>query len=316
MSPVARLVSAAIFSLGCTAAATTAEAAPVKLRAGVAVNFEGMLPVLAAQERGYLKAENIEIETLDFQGGGPTVQAFAGGSIDLCFCAADQAMRLRNRGIPAVVLYGMDDLHDYTLIAKKGTPTTGGLASMKGKMLGITAPGGMTDNTLRWAINKLKMKPESDFQLVSAGTSSNMVAAIISGKVDAGMVVVTDREFLLKQGYPIVEDYTKLPYASFSTLALESWIKANPETARGLVRALEKAMADLRADPSLGHKIVKKMYPNFSDDLIEIATKSGINRVPPKGEYGPEAVKNLNEIMMGSNSSLKPVTVDALKPKL
>jgi NitT/TauT family transport system substrate-binding protein len=312
-STILRLLSVAIIALGCC---TAAAAAPVKLRAGVAVNFEGMLPVLVAQERGYLKDENIEIEKIDFQGGGPTVQAFAGGSIDLCFCAADQAMRLRSRGIPAVVLYGMDDLHDYTLIAKKGIPTAGGLGAMKGKMLGVTAPGGMTDNTLRWAIAKLKMKPESDFQLVAAGTSSNMVAAIIAGKVDAGMVVVTDREYLLKQGYEIVEDYTKVPYASFSTLALESWIKANPETARGLIRALEKAMADLRADPSVGHKAVKALYPNFSDDLIEIATKSAIDRVPPKGEYGAEAIKNLNEIMIGSDASLKPVTVDSLKPKL
>jgi NitT/TauT family transport system substrate-binding protein len=275
-----------------------------------------MLPVLAAQEQGYLKAENIELEMLDFQGGGPTVQAFAGGSIDLCFCAGDHVVRLRSRGIPAVVLYGMDDFHDYTLIGKKGLQTTGGLAAMKGKMLGVSSPGSMTDNTLRWAISTLKMKPETDFQLVSAGTSSSMVAAIESGKVDAGMVVVTDREFLLKRGFQIVEDYTSLPYASFSTLALESWIKANPDVARAFVRALEKAMVDLRADRSLGIRIVKRLYPTFTDDLVEVATKSAISRVPPKGEYNAEAVKNLNDIVTGSDTSLKPITVDIIKPKL
>lgn len=306
--------------VGLLAATALAVAAPAqaqtKVRGGVAVNFEGMLPVWTAQEQGYFKAANIDLEMLDFKGGGPTVQAFVGGSIDVCFCAGDHVVRLRSRKIPAVFLYGFDDKHDYTLIGKKGLPTD--IAALKGKTLGMTSPGSMTDNTLRWAINGLKLNPESDYQLVSSGTGASMLAAIESGKVDAGMVVVTDREFLLnKRGgnFAILQDYTKLPYASFSALSTETWIKANPEVAKAFVAALDKASNDLKKDPELGKRVIKKNFPTYTDDLVEIAAKSGTSRIPEKGRYSAEAVKNLNDIMIASDPSLKPIDVNESQPK-
>jgi len=294
--------------------------AQTKIRGGISVRFEGMLAVFAAQEKGYLKAENIELETVDFKGGGPTVQAFAGNSIDICFCAADHAVRLRNRNIPTVVLYGLDDRHNYTLMGRvENTPASGGLAALKGKTLGMTSPGSMTDNTLRWAIEDRKLNPDTDYKLLSSGTGASMIAAIDSGRVDAGMVVTTDRGFLMekdKNAYRVIEDFTSLPYAGFAALVLESWVKANPEAARGFIRALDKATGDLKSDPSLGHKIIKSMYPNFSDTLVDATVKSAVSRIPEKGQFTAAAVENLNKIMKGSDPDLKPISVSDLLPKL
>jgi NitT/TauT family transport system substrate-binding protein len=312
---VHRLALASVFAITTLAVAAPADA-QTKIRGGVAVNFEGMLPVWTAEEEGYFKAANIELEMLDFKGGGPTVQAFVGGSIDVCFCAGDHVVRLRSKHIPAVFLYGFDDKHDYTLVGKKGLPTS--LAALKGKTLGVTSPGSMTDNTLRWEINSLKLNPEGDYQLVSSGTGAAMLAAIESGKVDAGMVVVTDREFLLRKrggDFAILKDYTALPYASFSALSTETWIKANPEAARAFVAALDKASMDLKKDPELGKRIIKKNFPNYTDDLVEIAAKSGTSRIPDKGRYSAEAVKNLNDIMIAADPSLKPIDVNESQPK-
>lgn len=308
---------AAAVALGLASAPADAQ---TKIRGGISVRFEGMLAVFAAQEKGYLKAENIDFETVDFKGGGPTVQAFAGNSIDICFCAADHAVRLRNRGIPTVVLYGLDDRHNYTLIGRaQNTPAAGGIAALKGKTLGITSPGSMTDNTLRWTIEEHKLNPDTDYKLLASGTGAAMIAAIDSGKIDAGMVVTTDRGFIMekeKQGtYRVIEDFTSLPYAGFAALVLESWIKANPQAARGFVRALDKATADLKSDPSLGRKIIKKMYPNFSDSLVDATVKSAISRIPDKGQFAAPAVENLNKIMKGSDPDLKPVNVSDLLPK-
>jgi NitT/TauT family transport system substrate-binding protein len=315
LTRVRRLVLASVFAVTAVAMAAPAEA-QTKIRGGVAVNFEGMLPVWTAQEEGYFKAANIELEMLDFKGGAPTVQAFVGGSIDVCFCAGDHVVRLRSKHIPAVFLYGFDDKHDYTLIGKKGLPT--GVAALKGKTLGMTSPGSMTDNTLRWEIAALKLNPESDYQLVSSGTGASMLASIETGKVDAGMVVVTDREYLLrKQGgdFVILKDYTSLPYASFSALSTETWIKANPEVARAFRDAIDKASNDLKKDSELGKRVIKKNFPTYSDDLVAIAAKSGTSRIPEKGRYSAEAVKNLNDIMIAADPSLKPIDVNESQPK-
>ncbi|WP_224407254.1 ABC transporter substrate-binding protein [Afifella sp. IM 167] len=301
---------AAFATLLAVGASSVASAETTTIRAGVAVNFEGMLPVMAAKEKGYLADEGIEIETLDFQGGGPTVQAFAGDSVDICFCAGDHVVRLRNRGIPAVFLYGLDDRHDYTLIGKKGAAGSS-IAEMKGETLGITSPGSMTDNTLRWAIKELDMKPDSDYSLIPSGTGASMVAAIEGGKVNAGMLVTTDREFLLKRGdFEIVEDFTQLPYAGFSAIVKESWIKENPELAAGLVSALDKASADLRSDPAFAQKLVKELYPTLSDDIIAATAESAVSRIPEGGKYSQDAIDTVNSIMTSADPSLKPITLE------
>ena len=277
-----------------------------KVKAGVSVSFECMLAAWVADDKGYFKAENLDVEFIDFKGGGPTVQAFAGGSVDICFCATDHALRLKNRGRPTVVLYGLDRFHDYTLIGKTGVPTS--LAALKGKKLGISSPGSMTDSTIRWAIKELKLDPDRDFQIVGSGTGGAMIASIDSGRIDAGLVVETDTAYLMqkKGAYTVVKDFATLPYASFSALALESWVGANPEVARGFARALAKAV---------GHERIKKMYPHFSDELVASTVKSAVNRIPKGGAYEAEAVRNMNTIVIGADPSLKPITVEELKPR-
>lgn len=292
-------------------------AAQTKIRAGVAAYNEALLPVVVAQEQGYLKAEKIEVELINFKGGGPTVQAFVGGSVDLCMCAADHVVRLRSRNQPAIVLIGLDAFHSYALIGKANGPAD--LAALKGKTVGITSPGSLTDNTLRYAISELKLNPDRDFQIVGAGVGGAMISAIESGKVDAGMAILTDIAFMMqKKGvFKVVKEFRDMPYPSFAALALESWVAKNPEAARGFNRAVRKAMADLRRDPALGRATIKKMYPNFSDDLAAEVSKSAIERAPQGGLLSAESIRNLNSIVTTADTSLKPVAYgDAVKPDL
>ena len=113
----------------------------------------------------------------------------------------------------------------------------------------------------------------------------------------------------------MVKDFATLPYASYSALALESWVGANPEVARGFARALAKAATDLEKNPSVGHERIKKMYPHFSDELVASTVKSAVNRIPKGGAYEAEAVRNMNMIVIGADPSLKPITVEELKPR-
>ncbi len=311
-----RFALASMFAVASVVALALPAQAQIKINAGTVANFEGLLPLWAAEDLGYLKAANIEINMLDFVGGAPAVQAFIGGSIDICFCAGDHVVRMRSRHFPAVFLYGFDNRHDYTLIGKKGLPTN--IADLKGKPLGITSPGSMTDNTLRWEISALKLNPETDYQLVAAGVGASMIAAIDSGKVDAGMVVLMDRVHLLNEPsgkFAILKDYTALPYASFSALTTETWIKANPDVARALYQAFDKASNDIKKDPELAKRIIAKRIPTYTPELVDISAKNILSRIPDKGRYTDEEVKNLNDIMIAADSSLKPIDANETQPK-
>src|ERR1044072_2939324 len=80
-----KLAAAAALTMGLSF--TTLAQAQTVLKFGVASVNEGLLPLRIAADQGYFKDAGITAEFLDFRGGGPTVQAFASGSVDFCICA-------------------------------------------------------------------------------------------------------------------------------------------------------------------------------------------------------------------------------------
>lgn len=291
--------------------ASTAPAfAQTKMTAGVAAFNEALLPVYTAKEKGYFTAEGIDVEMVDFKGGGPAVQALAGGSIDICFCAADHVIRLRARRQPAVVLIGLDTFHSYALVSKADNPAKS-LADLKGKTIGITSPGSLTDNTIRYSMKELGLNPERDFQITGAGGGATMQAAIDTDRIAAGMVILTDMANMFqKQGaYKIVQDYRTLPYPSFAAISLESFVKDKPKVAKSFVRAVAKAMGDLEKDPVLAKTVLAKMFPTFTPALAEEVAKSAVARAPKGGIVSAESIENLNKIVLATDDTLKPVTL-------
>ena len=293
-------------------------AAQTKLTGGIAAFNEALLPVYTAKEKGYFEAEGITLDMVDFKGGGPAVQALAAGSIDICFCAADHVIRLRSRNQPALVLIGLDQFHSYVLVSKAGAPYTD-LASLKGKKIGIPAPGSLTDNTIRSAIKALGLNPDRDFEITTGGVGIAMQSAIDSDRIDAGLVIVTDLANMMqkKGAYKIVIDYRSTPYPSFDALVLESFVKGKTKEAKGYARAVLTAMADLAKDPQLGPKVLSTMFPSFSPELIAEVAKSAISRAPKGGVVSAESIDNLNKIVLSSDDTLKAVTLQqAFDPSL
>jgi NitT/TauT family transport system substrate-binding protein len=298
-------VLAAVAALAALSPAT----AQTKITGGVATFNEELLPIYAAIEKGYFKAAGIDLEMQNFKGGGPAAQAMVAGGVDLCFCAADHVMRLRARRQPTTAIVGLDDFHSYALVAKANAPYTD-LRSLKGHKIGITSPGSLTDNTIRYSIKQLGLSPERDFEIVSAGTGATMRAALESGAVDAGMLVTTDAaDALSKPGaFKAVLDYRTLPYPAFAALALVSWVESHKAAAAAFNGAVVHAMDDLRADPAFATAVLQKMYPTLPHDVVAESAKSEVARMPPGGVVSPEAVKNLNDIVLATDDSLKAVT--------
>ncbi|MDB5649641.1 MAG: exported protein of unknown function [Hyphomicrobiales bacterium] len=313
----ARLLGALAIASALTGTALPAMA-QTKVVAGVAAFNEALLPVYTAKEKGYFAAAGIDVEMVDFKGGGPAVQALAGGSIDVCFCAADHVIRLRARKQPALVLVGLDTFHSYALVAKGSSPYTD-LKSLKGKAVGITSPGSLTDNTIRYSIKELGLNPDRDFEITGAGGGSSMQAAIDTDRIAAGMVILTDMANMFqKQGaYKIVQDYRSLPYPSFAAISLESFVKTKPVVAKAFARSVAKAMDDLQKDPELAKTVLAKMFPAFTPELLAQVSKSAVERAPKGGMVSAESIDNLNKIVLATDDTLKPVTLqEAFDPSV
>ena len=85
MTKTRMTIFSTLAALGALALAALPAQAQTKVTGGVAAYNEALLPVYAARDLGYFEKEGITLDLVDFKGGGPAVQALAGGSIDICF---------------------------------------------------------------------------------------------------------------------------------------------------------------------------------------------------------------------------------------
>ena len=109
-----RRVFGGALALGATALAAPVLRAQAPLeRSTVSIAVGGKatfyyLPLTIAEQLGYFKAEGLDVQILDFQGGARALQAFVEGGADICSGAFEHTLRLQSRGLPvkAFVLQG------------------------------------------------------------------------------------------------------------------------------------------------------------------------------------------------------------------
>jgi NitT/TauT family transport system substrate-binding protein len=313
----ARLLGILIAVCGTLCVVTPSRAQKALKLAVPSVN-EGLLPIKVAIDQGLFKAEGITIELIDFRGGGPAVQAFAAGGVDLCICAADHVVRLVNRRFDARIIIGLDEHHSYALLGKAGSPYAD-VKSLKGKRIGVTSPGSFTDNTVRWAIAKAGLRAERDFQIVAAGGGAAMRAAIDTGQVDAGAVVSTEVSDYLRSGkFRIVTDWRTLQYPSLVVIGRQKWVEANSAEARRFVRAVARAASLVQTDSAAVARSAKLLYPTLSNQALAEIAASAKARLSKDGSVSAQGFEVMQEVVLLSDATLtrvKKADVD-LQPAL
>jgi len=239
------------------------------VKVGVAQSSIGTLPLMVANQLGYFADEGIEVETYQFRGGAPTVQALASGSIDICVCAGDHAVRLSSRGLAAKIIAGLTERHGYAMLAL-GTSEVAGLEDLLSKTLGITSPGSLTDNSARYVLNDLGINPDRDLTFASIGVGIPMKAALDTGSIDVGLFTTPDVQAVMASGnYKIIYDFRSWDYTALDLIALDRFLSLNVELVRGFLRAVIRAQNLLHEDLDALKTVLGEMYNNFDTALID-----------------------------------------------
>src|SRR4030095_15846293 len=129
--------------------------------------------------------EGLEVTISDFAGGSQALRAVVGGSADVVSGAFEHTINMQVKGqrMRAFVLQGRAP-QIVLGINPKTLPNYKSVADLKGKKIGVTAPGSSTNVMANFVLAKAGLKP-SDVSIVCVGASSGAVAAMRSGQIDA-----------------------------------------------------------------------------------------------------------------------------------
>jgi NitT/TauT family transport system substrate-binding protein len=229
------------------------------------------LPLTIAETRGYFKDEGLDVTIDDVAGGSRALQAMIGGSADVVSGAFEHTINMQVKGqhLRAFVLQGRAP-QIVLGINPKTMPNFKSLAELKGKKLGVTAPGSSTNILANFVLGKAGLKP-GDVSIIGVGAGAGAVAAMRSGQIDAISNLDPVITQLVRSGdLKIVSDTRVVaeadrvfggPMPAGCLYTQQTFIDKNPRTVQALANAIVRADKWIHgAGPSDITKAVPETY--------------------------------------------------------
>ena len=209
------------------------------------------LPLTIAESLGYFKDEGLDFTIVDFAGGSRALQAVIGGSADVVSGAYEHTINMQAKGqflrefalqgrVPQIVLG----------VNPKTMPNYKTIADLKGKKVGVTAPGSSTNVMLNFVLARAGLKP-TDVSVIGVGAGNGAVAAMRSGQIDAISNLDPVITLLKRSGdLEIVSDTRNVaesdkvfggPMPAGCMYAPQAYIDKHPQTIQAIANAIVRA---------------------------------------------------------------------------
>jgi NitT/TauT family transport system substrate-binding protein len=235
------------------------------------------VPLVIAQERGYMKEEGIDLK-LAFMQNAPGLQALTANQVQFSGSGSSALVAISKGGAPLKTILAINDQVLQWVMVR---PNINSLKDLKDKKVATTGVASIAAFMLRNILVKYGMDSK-DVVLIDPGPV-NRVPSLLSGAVDAAIVSPEERYATLDQGMKDLMFIGKEVKNSWGTFATsDRFIKEQPKLMTGFARAVLKGLRVVRQDRegtiasvSKFSELDKTLATRMYDDLIGTFTKGG-----------------------------------------
>jgi NitT/TauT family transport system substrate-binding protein len=166
---------------------------------------------------------------------------------------------------------------------------------LKGKTVGITTFGSSTDFSIRYLIKKLGMEPDRDVKILQMGGQPQIVAGMVAGAVQAGVLSSPANYNATKAGFQMLVDFKSvgLDYPTVSLVSTRSYIKKDPQTVRRFLMAYSEGTERLFQDKEFAMKVIGKYTKTNDREALEAAYNFATTFVERPPELPYKAVETI-----------------------
>jgi NitT/TauT family transport system substrate-binding protein len=138
---------------------------------------------------------------------------------------------------------------------------------LKGKIIASDKPGTPVDYSAKTALSLLKLKP-SDVQLRPIGSAAEILAAMLSGQVQAGMVAPPQSFQVEQKGFHVLQDIFSQPYQNVGLMAKKSRLDELKDSIIPLLAAYRDGIATWYSDPTMAKKVFAQYTQVTDTDVL------------------------------------------------
>jgi NitT/TauT family transport system substrate-binding protein len=226
------------------------------------------MPFIIARDRGFFREEGLEPEFI-FMKAIQTVQAMLAGGVDFG-TATGTAISAAVNGADVRVVFALSDKPSFDMIS---LPSITGVAQLRGKKIGISAPGSLTEIIARQILIANKI-PLDQVTMLPLGTSDITWVALRAGTIDATMLQIPQNFIAVDEGFRKIaagaDVYRAVQGGLTTTKAV---INDKPELVTKVIRATQKALRLFRNDKKYGIEFIRGPFLDMGKDRDKYAER-------------------------------------------
>ena len=295
-------LAGSLAALGLPAARAAGE--PLHVGKAVVENV-GFIPLDVGMETGIFAKHGLAVEELNFAGGAKLAQAMTAGAIDISLSAGPD-MQFVAKGAPEIAIGSIAEFPGFMAYVVGANSSIRSLDDLRGKKVGITSPGSLTD----WLADELgRVKGwtgERDrlTKVTVGGSTPAVVAALKTGQVDAsissaqlGLQLGENGEGRLLSDCSAYVGTIEL-YTMFASTAI---VERNPDAVRRFLKGWYETVDFMKSHKPETVAIAAKVMGNSTSVQSSVYDRL-VGKLSSTGKFSLQAIETLKASFIATKS--------------
>ena len=261
---------------------THAADAPQKLRVAYAAITAAFSIPWVAKEAGIFQRHGLDVELVYIAAGSRAVQTLVGGSIDVAAIGGPAGVDAKLAGADTVyIAIPVNRVIVFTVAA----PQIQRVEELRGKSIGVTRIGTVTDYFTRLYLRQNGLVPDRDVMVRQTGGLPETVAALKAGQVHAGTFGFPAVLHAKAAGFRVLVDYSTqgFRYPLSGVVVTQKLLRSNETAIRRFLEAHIEAVHRFKTDANFAMSVIGKYTQTTDKSMLEETQRvyaSAFERIP------------------------------------
>jgi NitT/TauT family transport system substrate-binding protein len=281
---------------GALAPAVVRAQASIKIGTAVLGDYALAGPFIVAVDKGFFRAENLNVEFVPFRGGPNLVKAVIAGEVLLGAAGSTDILVFREAGMPLKMVATHTEGNHFTLNV---APDVQGVGDLKGKAIGVTSVGATTWVFARMVAREQGWDPDRDVKIVGLGGLDAQLAALARKEThapvwgDGGAVTQLGgkSKVLMRLDKVTARWISQIQYAS------EEGIKKRGDEIRKVMKGLFSAIRFMTDQTAEAAEVISKKI-GWSTEAVLAAHKISGSLMSHDGTTSLEALRSMQDTLL------------------
>lgn len=219
--------------------------------------------------------------------------AMIAGEIDMCVYSASLLAPARLQGADVVMVVSFLNKPIYRLVVRPEIRT---VADLKGKRLGITRFGTVTDWTTRLLVSRLGLDPEKDVSLVQVGDVPVLLTALSAARtIDGAIIQPPYYVKAVASGMHVLANMQEMdiPVQQTGLNTTQKLITRRPDLVRRAVKSIIEGIHLMRNNPAVAKRAIAKRMQIRDEKELEDSYQLLRSFIQVKPYPSPEGFKTI-----------------------